>query len=180
MPSLKETYSNSVIAELKKKFGYENDMQVPKITKVTLNMGLGEAAADKKIITNALATLSGIAGQKCVATKAKKSVAGFKIREGWPIGVKVTLRREKMWDFLTRLLAIALPRVRDFRGLNPRSFDKQGNFSMGITDLNVFPEVKFDEIDKVRGCDITVSTTARNKEEGLALLRAMAFPLREK
>jgi large subunit ribosomal protein L5 len=162
-----------------KDFGYANVMEVPRITKITLNMGVGEAVNDKKIVENAAAELSRIAGQKSVITKTKKSVAGFKIREGWPIGCKVTLRQDRMFEFLERLLYIAIPRIRDFRGLNRRSFDGRGNYSLGIKEQIVFPEIQYDKIDALRGLDITITTTARTNEEGLALLLAYQFPFKE-
>lgn len=179
MVRLKKHYKDTVVKKLIKEFGYENVMQVPKITKITLNMGVGEAVNDKKIVDNAVSDLTKIAGQKAVITLSRKSVAGFKIREGWPIGCKVTLRRDRMYDFLERLVAIAIPRVRDFRGLNRRSFDGRGNFSMGITEQIVFPEIQYDKIDAIRGLDITITTTAKTNEEGLALLAAFNFPFKE-
>jgi len=165
--------------QIQKKLGLENSMQVPKITKITLNMGVGEAVADKKVLDNAVADMEKIAGQKAVKTLARKSVAGFKIRDGYPIGCKVTLRRERMYEFLDRLVNIAIPRIRDFRGLNPKSFDKQGNYSMGVSEQIIFPEINYDQIDAIRGMDITVSTTARNAEEGRALLEAFNFPFKK-
>jgi len=153
-------------------------MQVPRVTKVTLNMGVGEGIGDKKQIEAAVADLEALTGQKVVVTKARKSVAGFKVREGWPIGCKVTLRADRMWEFLDRLVDIALPRVRDFRGLNGKSFDGRGNYSMGVKEQIVFPEIDYDKVDKVRGLDITVTTTARTNEEGRALLRELNFPFR--
>jgi large subunit ribosomal protein L5 len=167
-----------VVAKLQEEFGYKNVMQVPKVTKVTLNMGVGEGIGDKKQIEAAVADLEALAGQKVVVTKARKSVAGFKVREGWPIGVKVTLRAERMWEFLDRLVDIALPRVRDFRGLNGKSFDGRGNYSMGVKEQIIFPEIDYDKVDKVRGLDITVTTTANTNDEGRALLRALNFPFR--
>jgi large subunit ribosomal protein L5 len=175
---LHDTYKDSVVPELMKKFGYTSVMQVPRLEKITLNMGLGEALADKKVLENATADMEAIAGQKAVVTKARKSVAGFKIREGYPIGAKVTLRGERMWDFLERLISIALPRVRDFRGLNPKSFDGRGNYSMGVREQIIFPEIDFDKVDKVRGLDITITTTAKSNEEGHALLAAFNFPFK--
>jgi large subunit ribosomal protein L5 len=154
-------------------------MEIPKVTKITLNMGVGEAVADKKILDNALKDMQQIAGQKPIKTLAKKSVAGFKIRDGYPIGCKVTLRKLKMYEFLDRLVSIAIPRIRDFRGLNPKSFDKQGNYSMGVTEQINFPEINYDQIDAIRGMDITISTTARNPEEGKALLEAFNFPFKK-
>ncbi len=179
MSKLKQHYKEVVAPQLQKQLGC-NIMRVPKITKVTLNMGLGgKAMADRKVVTNAIEDLSMIAGQRAVATLSRKSIAGFKLRAGWPIGCKVTLRKDRMYDFLERLLSIAIPRVRDFRGLSRHAFDKQGNYSMGIKEQIVFPEIKYDKIDALRGLDITISTTATNKEEGLALLQALNFPIRE-
>ena len=154
-------------------------MEIPKVTKITLNMGVGEAVADKKILDNALKDMEKIAGQKPIKTLAKKSVAGFKIRDGYPIGCKVTLRKLKMYEFLDRLVSIAIPRIRDFRGLNPKSFDKQGNYSMGVSEQIIFPEINYDQIDAIRGMDITISTTARNPEEGKVLLEAFNFPFKK-
>ncbi len=178
-PRLKEFYKKTIIKKLMQERGYENVMQVPRITKITLNMGVGEAVNDKKIVDHAVNDMTKIAGQKPVITKTRKSVAGFKIREGWPIGCKVTLRSDRMYDFLERLLYIAIPRVRDFRGLNRRSFDGGGNYSMGIKEQIVFPEIQYDKIDALRGLDITISTTAKTNEEGLALLLAFQFPFKE-
>lgn len=179
MTALKEYYQKTIIPKLMKEMGYENVMQVPRITKITLNMGVGEAVNDKKIIEHALRDLTSIAGQKPQVTLTKKSIAGFKIRENWPIGCKVTLRKEKMYDFLQRLLSIAIPRVRDFRGLSRRSFDGQGNYSMGVKEQIIFPEIQYDKIDVLRGLDICITTTAKTKEEGLKLLQAFNFPFRE-
>ena len=179
MSRLKDYYRETVVTKLMKELGYQNIMQVPKISKITLNMGLGEAISDKKIMTNALKELSLIAGQAAIACKAKKSVAGFKIREGWPIGCKVTLRRDRMYEFLDRLLAIAIPRVRDFRGLNNRSFDGQGNYSFGISEQVVFPEIDYDKVDALRGLDIIITTTAKTDKEGFLLLKAFKFPFKE-
>lgn len=178
MATLQEHYKNNVIKELTKQFGYESSMQVPKITKITLNMGLGEAVADKKIIDNAVNDISKIAGQKPVITKARKSVANFKVREGWPIGCKVTLRRERMYEFLERLISIAIPRIRDFRGLNAKSFDGRGNYSIGIKEQIIFPEIDFDKIDTLRGMDITITTSARTNEEARALLTLFKLPIK--
>ena len=178
MAKLHDTYKDSVVPELVKKFGYTSVMQVPRLEKITLNMGLGEALADKKVIEAATGDMQAIAGQKPVVTRARKSVAGFKIREGYPIGAKVTLRGERMWDFLERLITIALPRVRDFRGLNPKSFDGRGNYSMGVREQIIFPEIDFDKVDKVRGLDITITTSAKSNEEGHALLAAFNFPFK--
>ncbi len=178
MSRLKELYKSDVVANLLKEFDYDNVMQVPRVTKVTLNMGVGEGIGDKKQIEAAVADLEALTGQKVVVTKARKSVAGFKVREGWPIGCKVTLRADRMWEFLDRLVDIALPRVRDFRGLNGKSFDGRGNYSMGVKEQIIFPEIDYDKVDKVRGLDITVTTTARTNEEGRALLRELNFPFR--
>ena len=179
MVQLKQFYQNEVIPALSQEFGFKNRMRVPKVSKVVLNMGLGEAVADKKILENATNDLELISGQKVVITKARKSIAAFKIREGWPIGCKVTLRGERMYEFLERLVGIAIPRIRDFRGLSPKSFDGRGNFAMGVTEQIIFPEIDYDKIDKLRGLDITITTTARNDKEGRALLTAMRFPFRE-
>ncbi|ANF59364.1 50S ribosomal protein L5 [Halotalea alkalilenta] len=179
MANLKQQYKDEVVAQLKEHFGYANVMQVPKITKITLNMGVGEATSDKKLIEHAAADLEKLSGQKPIVTKARKSVAGFKVREGWPIGVKVTLRKERMWDFLDRLVNIAIPRVRDFRGLNPKSFDGRGNYSMGVREQIIFPEIEYDKIDRIRGLDITITTTANSDEEGRALLSALNFPFKK-
>ena len=178
MARLKEVYKSEVMPALQKEFGYDNVMEIPKVTKITLNMGVGEGIGDKKQIDNAYNDLQAIAGQKPVITKARKSVAGFKIREGWPIGTKVTLRHDRMWEFMDRLVDIALPRVRDFRGINPKSFDGRGNYSMGLREQIIFPEIEYDKVDKLRGMDITITTTARTNEEGRALLKALSFPFR--
>jgi len=178
MSRLRDLYTNEIAPALQKELGLNNVMEVPRITKITLNMGVGEALADKKILENAISDLELIAGQKAVVTRARKSIAGFKVREGWPVGCKVTLRRERMYDFLERLVAIAIPRIRDFRGVSAKSFDGRGNFAMGISEQIVFPEIDYDKVDKLRGLDITVATTARNDDEGRALLRAFKFPLR--
>lgn len=175
---LKEVYDNELVPQLKEELGVDNVMEVPRITKITLNMGLGEAVGDKKILEHALRDLEQITGQKAVATKARKSIAGFKIRDGWPIGAKVTLRSERMYEFLERLISIAIPRIRDFRGINPKQFDGRGNFAMGVTEQIIFPEIDYDKVDKLRGLDIVITTTARNDDEGRALLRAFNFPLK--
>lgn len=180
MARLKDYYKNEVVPKLLKEFGYENVMQVPKITKVTVNMGVGEAVGDKKVMNFALEDMTRITGQKPVTTLARKSIAGFKIREGWPIGCKTTLRKDRMYEFLDRLISIALPRVRDFRGLNPKSFDGTGNYSMGVQEQIVFPEIDFDKIDTIRGLDITITTTAKTDKEAKALLEAFNFPLKDK
>ncbi|WP_417687024.1 50S ribosomal protein L5 [Pseudidiomarina gelatinasegens] len=179
MAKLHDFYKESVVPELVKQFDYNSVMQVPRIEKITLNMGVGEALADKKILDNAAADLEAISGQRPVKTVARKSVAGFKIREGYPIGCKVTLRGERMWDFLQRLITIAIPRVRDFRGLNPKSFDGRGNYSMGVREQIIFPEIDFDKVDKVRGLDITITTTAGTDDEARALLAAFNFPFKK-
>ena len=179
MSRLKEVYNNEIVSKLQQQFGYKSVMEVPKITKITLNMGVGEASQDRKAIDGAVADLALISGQKPLVTKARKSVAGFKIREGWPIGAKVTLRGERMYEFLDRLVSMAIPRIRDFRGLNPKSFDGQGNYSMGVKKQIVFPEIDYDKIDKIRGMDITITTTAKNDDEGRALLEAFQFPLKK-
>ena len=178
MARLKKIYRDELVPQLKETLQLANVMEVPRVTKITLNMGLGEAVTDKKIIDNAVADLEKITGQKPVVTYARKSIAGFKIREEWPIGAKVTLRNEIMYEFLDRLLSISLPRVRDFRGLNPKSFDGHGNYSMGVKEQIIFPEIDYDKIDTLRGLDITLTTSARNDEEGSALLRAFKFPFR--
>ncbi|MDJ0863205.1 MAG: 50S ribosomal protein L5 [Gammaproteobacteria bacterium] len=178
MARLSEHYRDEVVAQLQEQFGYQNVMQVPRITKVTLNMGVGEAVGDKKIMEHAVSDMTQIAGQRPIVTNARKSVAGFKIREGWPIGCKVTLRREYMYEFLDRLINIAIPRIRDFRGLSPRAFDGRGNYSLGVREQIIFPEIDYDKIDAIRGLDITITTTARTDEEGRALLSAFNFPFR--
>ncbi len=178
MSRLQQVYKDEIVGQLKEKFGYKSEMEVPKITKVTLNMGVGEAVGDKKVMEFAVADLEKIAGQKVVVTKARKSIAGFKIRDDWPIGCKVNLRRERMYEFLDRLINIAIPRVRDFRGLNGKSFDGSGNYSMGVKEQIIFPEIDYDKIDKIRGLDITITTSAKNDEEGRALLEAFKFPFK--
>ncbi|HBG31377.1 50S ribosomal protein L5 [Candidatus Macondimonas diazotrophica] len=178
MARLQQTYQEKVVPELMSRFAYRNVMEVPRIAKISLNMGLGEAVADKKIIDHAVRDMTQIAGQKPVVTKARKSIAGFKIRDGWPIGCKVTLRRDRMYEFLDRLISVALPRVRDFRGVNGRGFDGRGNFSMGISEQIIFPEIDYDKIDALRGMDITITTTAMTNEEGRALLEGFGFPFR--
>ena len=176
MTRLKTVYTNEIIPKLKEELGISN--AIPKITKITLNMGVGDALGDKKVMTFAVADMEAIAGQKVVVTNARKSVAGFKVRQGWPVGCKVTLRKDRMYEFLDRLINIAIPRERDFRGLNPKSFDGQGNFAMGIKEQIIFPEVDYDKIDKLRGMDIVVTTSANNDAEGLALLKAFNFPFK--
>lgn len=180
MPRLRDVYKKEIIPTLKKQFGYKSVMEVPHIEKITINMGVGEAMADKKVLTNAVAELEKITGQKVVQTIARKSIAGFKVREGWPIGCKVTLRREKMYEFLDRLVTIALPRVRDFRGLSAKSFDGRGNYSLGLKEQIVFPEIEYDKIDAIRGMDITITTSAKTNKEAFALLQAFRFPFKEK
>lgn len=178
MARLQKFYRETVVSNLKEQFGYKSVMEVPQITKITLNMGVGEAIGDKKILDNAVADMTKIGGQKPIVNNARKSVAGFKVREGYPIGCKVTLRRERMYEFLDRLINIAIPRVRDFRGLNPKSFDGRGNYSMGVREQIIFPEIEYDKIDAIRGMDITITTTAKTDEEGRALLAAFNFPLK--
>jgi large subunit ribosomal protein L5 len=180
MPRLRDVYRKDIIQKLMKQFNYTSVMEVPHIEKITINMGVGEAAADKKILTNAIGDLEKIAGQKAVTTLAKKSIAGFKIREGWPIGCKVTLRRANMYEFLDRLITIALPRVRDFRGVSARAFDGRGNYSLGIKEQIVFPEIEYDKVDAIRGMDITITTSAKTNKEAFALLQAFNFPFKEK
>ncbi|ATC91982.1 MAG: large subunit ribosomal protein L5 [Pseudoalteromonas tetraodonis] len=179
MAKLHEVYKDKVVAELQEKFGFSSVMQVPQIEKITLNMGVGEALADKKILDNAVADLEAISGQKPLITKARKSVAGFKVREGYPIGCKVTLRGERMWDFFERLVSIAIPRIRDFRGVSAKSFDGRGNYSMGVREQIIFPEIDYDKVDRVRGMDITITTSAKSDEEGRALLEAFNFPFKK-
>ena len=178
MATLKERYKSEIAPKLKEELGLGNVMEVPRITKITLNMGVGEALGDKKVLENAVSDMEKIAGQKAVVTKARKSIAGFKVRDGWPIGCKVTLRSERMYEFLDRLISIAIPRVRDFRGVSPKSFDGRGNFAMGVTEQIIFPEIDYDQVDALRGMDITITTTARTDDEGRALLRAFNFPLK--
>lgn len=180
MARLLEEYRKKVVHDLMKRFGYTSVMQAPKISKITLNMGVGEAMDDKKVIESAKADLEKIAGQKPVATLARKSIAGFKVREGWPIGCKVTLRGKKMYEFLDRMITIALPRVRDFRGLSAKSFDGRGNYSLGFKEQIVFPEIEYDKIDALRGLDITITTSAKTDKEAYALLQAFSFPFKEK
>ena len=175
---LEKMYKEEVAPALMKKFGYTNPMEVPKITKITINMGVGEAATNKKILENAVADLAKITGQKPITTKSRVSVASFKIRDGWPIGCKVTLRRAKMYEFLDRLINISLPRVRDFRGVSGRSFDGRGNYNMGVKEQIIFPEIDFDAVDAIRGMDIAITTTAKNDAEAKALLEAFKFPFR--
>jgi large subunit ribosomal protein L5 len=178
MARLQVVYRDEVAPKLKADFGFSSAMEVPRIAKITLNMGLGEAVADKKIIDSAQADLAKITGQKPIVTKARKSIANFKVRAGWPVGCMVTLRRERMYEFLDRLISIAIPRIRDFRGLSPRGFDGRGNYSFGVKEQIIFPEIDYDKIDAIRGLDICISTTAKNNEEGKALLSAFNFPFR--
>lgn len=178
MVRLQEFYRDSVVPQLTKQFGYENPMQVPKITKITVNMGLGEALANKKVLETATDDLAKLTGQKPIIRNARKSVASFKIRDGYPVGAKVTLRRAHMYEFLDRLVNVAIPRIRDFRGLSPKSFDGRGNYNMGVQEQIIFPEIDYDQVDALRGMDIAITTTARNNEEGLALLKAFNFPFK--
>ena len=178
MARLKDYYQDTVIGQLKEQFEYKNPMQVPRITKITLNMGVGEAVADRKVMEHAVSDMTKIAGQKPIVINARKSVAGFKVREGWPVGCKVTLRRDQMYEFLDRLINIAIPRIRDFRGMNPKAFDGRGNYNMGVREQIIFPEIDYDKIDTLRGMDITFTTTATTDEEGRALLKAFNFPFR--
>ena len=178
MATLKEKYTSEIALQLKDELGLDNVMEVPRITKITLNMGVGEALGDKKVLEAAVADMEKISGQKVVVTKARRSIAGFKVREAWPIGCKVTLRSERMYEFLERLISIAIPRIRDFRGISPKSFDGRGNFAMGVTEQIIFPEIDYDKVDALRGMDIAITTTARTDDEGRALLRAFNFPLK--
>lgn len=179
MARLREHYQKAVVKTMQDRFKYDNVMQVPKIQKITLNMGVGEASRDKKLIDHAVTDMTAISGQKPVVTLSRKSIAGFKIRDGWPIGCKVTLRGNRMYEFLDRLIAIAIPRIRDFRGLNGRSFDGRGNYSMGVKEQIIFPEIDYDKVDKIRGMDITITTTAKTDDEAKALLLAFGFPLKD-
>lgn len=178
MARLKKVYNEEIAPKLKEDMGLANVMEVPRITKITINMGVGEAVGDKKVLENAVADLEKISGQKPIVTKARKSIAGFKIRDGWPIGCKVTLREARMYEFLDRLISISIPRIRDFRGISPKQFDGRGNFSMGVSEQIIFPEIDYDKIDKLRGLDICITTSARNDDEGRALLKAFNFPLK--
>lgn len=178
MVRLQEHYKKTVVPRLMEQLGCTSVMQVPRISKITLNMGVGEAVADKKVIEHAVSDMEKISGQKPVVTLSRQSIAGFKIREQWPIGCKVTLRRERMYEFLDRLISVSIPRIRDFRGLNPKSFDGRGNYSIGVREQIIFPEIEYDKIDALRGMDITITTTARNDDEGRALLQAFNFPFR--
>lgn len=179
MARLKELYNSELADKLQKELGIENRMEVPRLEKISLNMGLGEAVGDKKIVQHALKDMSQIAGQKAVATLARKSIAGFKIRDGWPVGCRVTLRREQMYEFLDRLINISIPRIRDFRGMNAKSFDGRGNYSMGVKEQIIFPEIDYDKIDTLRGMDITFTTNTDNDEHAKALLKAFSFPFRQ-
>lgn len=179
MTRLQKYYRETVVNELTEKLGFNNIMEVPKITKITLNMGLGEAVGDKKVIEHAVGDMEKIAGQKVVVTMSRKSIAGFKIRDGWPVGCMVTLRKERMYEFLDRLVNISIPRIRDFRGLNGRAFDGRGNYNMGIKEQIIFPEIDYDKIDALRGMNITITTTAKTDEEGRALLEAFKFPFKK-
>jgi len=178
MARLREQYRDTIVKQLMEQFGYKSVMEVPHIEKITLNMGVGEAIDDKKVMEHAVSDMTQISGQKPVVTVARKSVAGFKIREGYPIGCKVTLRSQRMYEFLDRLISVAIPRIRDFRGLNGKSFDGRGNYSMGVKEQIMFPEIDYDKIDTIRGMDITITTTAKNDEEGRALLKAFNFPFK--
>ncbi len=179
MATLKDKYTNEIVPQLKEQLGLANVMEVPRVTKITLNMGVGEALGDKKVLENAVADMERIAGQKAVVTRARKSIAGFKVRDGWPIGCKVTLRSDRMYEFLERLISVAIPRIRDFRGVSPKSFDGRGNFAMGVAEQIIFPEIEYDKVDALRGLDITITTSARTDDEGRALLRAFQFPLKD-
>ena len=180
MSRLQEYYRETIVPQLREQFAYSNVMEVPRLTKITVNMGVGEAVGDKKVMDRAVGDMTAITGQKPVVTKARKSVASFKIRDGWPVGCMVTLRRERMYEFLDRLVNFAIPRIRDFRGLNRRSFDGHGNFSMGVKEQIMFPEIDYDQIDMIRGMDITITTTAKSDAEALALLQAFNFPFRDR
>ncbi len=179
MSRLQQYYRETVVPQLQEKLGLSNPMQVPRITKITVNMGVGETVRDRKIIDHAVGDMTKITGQKPLVRNARRSVASFKIRDGWPVGCKVTLRRERMYEFLDRLINVAIPRVRDFRGLNVKSFDGRGNYSLGVREQIIFPEIDYDQIDELRGMDITITTSARNDEQGRALLEAFNFPFRK-
>ena len=178
MATLKDKYRSEIAPKLKEELGLSNVMEVPRVTKITLNMGVGEAVGDKKVLENAVADMTKIAGQKPVVTKSRKSIAGFKIRDGWPIGCKVTLRDERMYEFLERLIDSAIPRIRDFRGISGKQFDGRGNFAMGVTEQIIFPEIDYDQVDKLRGMDIVITTSAKNDDQGRALLSAFNFPFK--
>ena len=179
MTRLREHYKSTVEPALMERFGYQSVMQIPRLEKITINMGVGEALADKKVLDHAVADLTRISGQRPIITKARKSVAAFKVREGWPIGCKVTVRGSRMYEFLDRLISIAIPRTRDFRGFSPRAFDGRGNYSLGVTEQIIFPEVDYDQIDTIRGLDVAITTSARTDEEGRALLEGFSFPFRQ-
>lgn len=179
MTTYQQIYRDTIVDQMMKEFGYQSVMQVPRITKITLNMGLGEAVGDKKVVNHAREDMAKIAGQAPITTKARKSIAGFKIRDGWPLGCKVTLRRDRMWEFFERLVCIAIPRIRDFRGYSAKSFDGRGNYSLGIKEQIVFPEIDYDKIDAIRGLDVTITTTANTDKEARALLKAFGFPLKD-
>lgn len=178
MSRLQKIYRDEIVGQLKEKFGFKSVMEVPRISKITLNMGVGEAVTDKKVMEHAVGDMEKIAGQKAMINMARKSVAGFKIRDGWPVGCSVTLRRERMYEFLDRLISISIPRIRDFRGMSPKSFDGRGNYSMGVKEQIMFPEIDYDKIDTIRGMDITITTTAKTDEGGRALLEAFRFPFK--
>ncbi len=178
-PRLQDKYSSEVVPALVKEFGFGNVMQVPKLSKITLNFGLGEAVQNPKILDKAVEQLTAVAGQKPVITRAKRSISNFKLREGMPIGVTVTLRRDRMFEFLDRLIAVAIPRVRDFRGISPKAFDGRGNYTLGVREQIIFPEIDYDSVDKIRGMNVTITTTARTDEEGRALLRLLGMPFRK-
>ncbi len=178
MVRLQQFYNDTVVKKLQDEFNYNSAMEVPRISKITLNMGVGEAIGDRKVIEHAVSDMTKIAGQKPIVTKARKSIAGFKLREDWPVGCKVTLRRERMYEFLDRLVSVAIPRIRDFRGLSGKAFDGRGNYSMGVKEQIMFPEIDYDKIDTIRGLDITITTTARTDDEGRALLAAFNFPIK--
>lgn len=180
MTRMQEHYAKNVVPKLQEQFNYKSSMEIPRITKISINMGLGEAVGNKKIVESAVADLEAITGQKPVVTLARKSVAGFKIRDGWPIGAKVNMRRDRMYEFLDRLVTIAIPRIRDFRGLNPKSFDGRGNYTFGLKEQIVFPEIDYDKVDALRGMDVTITTSAKNDEEAEALLRGFNFPIKSK
>ncbi len=179
MARLISHYQDTVVKQMMEQFSYKSVMEVPRIQKITLNMGLGEAVGDKKVLENAVGDMTAISGQKPVVTVARKSIAGFKIRDGYPIGCKVTLRRQRMYEFLDRLISISIPRIRDFRGISNRSFDGRGNYSMGVKEQIIFPEIDYDKIDAIRGMDITITTSAKSDEEALALLQKFSFPFRQ-
>jgi len=179
MARLQQFYRDTVVGQLREQFGFKSPMEVPRLEKITLNMGVGEAVSDKKQLETAQAELARIAGQKPVVTRARKSIAGFKVREEWPIGCKVTLRRERMYEFLDRLISVAIPRVRDFRGFSPKAFDGRGNYSLGVREQIIFPEIEYDKTDRIRGLDITFTTTAKSDEQARALLDAFRFPFRQ-